>query len=247
MLPQSSLEQKVTPIYRRHNWVCSFSLARADSACFGSGTQRFKLPVGDRLLASIGFVSSPQQLSYIPTMLSWQNDYVHSDAQQIGFVFSSSISRMDSLRHRWEQASSSRGVLPFYILPSVLPVLSFLSVPGGSNRIDAPPTIGATCGNHSKTDNIVDANLSASPCAKMSRRNLESLGFSPEVPAHPVRNSAQLVTEGLLKNVRLPRRCAPRNDRSGIFMSLRAIQRIARQSQVLGWDFFNSPTDTLSV
>lgn len=50
------------------------------------------------------------------------------------------------------------------------------------------------------------------------------------------------VTMGLLKKVRLSCRCAPCNNRRCIFMSLRAIQRIARQSQLPLWDFFNSPT-----
>ena len=47
---------------------------------------------------------------------------------------------------------------------------------------------------------------------------------------------------GLLKNVRLLRRNARRNDKRFVFKSLRAIRRIARQSQVLRWDFFNSLT-----
>ena len=52
---------------------------------------------------------------------------------------------------------------------------------------------------------------------------------------------AKSVNVGLLKNVRLLRRCAPRNDKWPIFASLRAIQRIARQSQAVRWDFFNNP------
>ena len=40
-----------------------------------------------------------------------------------------------------------------------------------------------------------------------------------------------LGTVGLLKNVRLLRRYAPRNDKRFIFASLRAIRRIALQSQ----------------
>jgi len=55
---------------------------------------------------------------------------------------------------------------------------------------------------------------------------------------------AKTANVGLLKKVRLLRRCAPRNDRRFIFMSLRAIQRIARQSQLPLWDFFNSPNVT---
>jgi hypothetical protein len=35
---------------------------------------------------------------------------------------------------------------------------------------------------------------------------------------------------------------APRNDKKCILLSLRAIRRIARQSQVLRWDFFNGRT-----
>ena len=49
-------------------------------------------------------------------------------------------------------------------------------------------------------------------------------------------------TAGLLKKVRLLRRCAPRNDKKRILVSLRAIRRIARQSQPSLWDFFNNPT-----
>jgi hypothetical protein len=56
------------------------------------------------------------------------------------------------------------------------------------------------------------------------------------------KNPRKLGTTELLKNVRLLRRYAPRNDKRTIFMSLRAIRRIARQSQALLWDFFNSPT-----
>ena len=50
------------------------------------------------------------------------------------------------------------------------------------------------------------------------------------------------VDVGLLKNVRLLRRCAPHNDKGSILASLRAIQRIARQSQAVRWNFFNNPT-----
>jgi len=46
-----------------------------------------------------------------------------------------------------------------------------------------------------------------------------------------------LVTVGLLKNVRLLRRCASSNDKRFVLSSLRAIQRIARQSQMLLWNF----------
>jgi len=53
-----------------------------------------------------------------------------------------------------------------------------------------------------------------------------------------------LVMLGLLKNVSLLRRCAPRNDKRFVLPSLRAIRRIARQSQMLLWDFFNSPMFT---
>jgi hypothetical protein len=42
-----------------------------------------------------------------------------------------------------------------------------------------------------------------------------------------------------LKALRLLRRCAPRNDRSCVCVSLRAIQRISRQSQMSQSDFFN--------
>jgi len=46
---------------------------------------------------------------------------------------------------------------------------------------------------------------------------------------------------GLLKNARLLRHYALRNDIRSFFASLRAIRRIARQSQALRWDFSNSP------
>ncbi len=49
-------------------------------------------------------------------------------------------------------------------------------------------------------------------------------------------------TAELLKDVRLPRRCAPRNDSVCISVSLRAIRRIARQSQLSLTEFFNSPS-----
>jgi hypothetical protein len=47
--------------------------------------------------------------------------------------------------------------------------------------------------------------------------------------------------KGLLQNVRLPRCCAPRNDRRCISVSLRAIRRIARQSQLSLTEFGNRP------
>jgi len=50
------------------------------------------------------------------------------------------------------------------------------------------------------------------------------------------------VTLGLLKNMRLIRRCAPRNGRRCVFSLFQAIGGISRQSQTLPWDFFNSPT-----
>ena len=49
----------------------------------------------------------------------------------------------------------------------------------------------------------------------------------------------------LLKKLRLLRRYAPRNDNTHITVSLRAIRRIARQSQTPRWDFFNSPSISL--
>jgi len=49
-------------------------------------------------------------------------------------------------------------------------------------------------------------------------------------------------TAGLLLKQRLLRRYAPRNDKKHISVSLRAIRRIARQSQALPWDFGNSPS-----
>jgi hypothetical protein len=48
---------------------------------------------------------------------------------------------------------------------------------------------------------------------------------------------------GLLRRGVYPEqgRRTPRNDKKCIFVSLRAIRRIARQSQPSLWDFFNKP------
>jgi len=51
----------------------------------------------------------------------------------------------------------------------------------------------------------------------------------------------ELKQTDLLQRSRLLRRCAPRNDKRCISVSLRAIRRIARQSQPSLWDFFNRP------
>jgi hypothetical protein len=56
------------------------------------------------------------------------------------------------------------------------------------------------------------------------------------------RNSTEIEGElGLLKKMRLLRRCAPRNDTGCVFRSLQTTRRIARQSQTLFGDFFNGP------
>ena len=64
-----------------------------------------------------------------------------------------------------------------------------------------------------------------------------------EIPpfAHSCMSICHSRGSGLLPNTRLLRRCASRNDKDRILVSLRAIRRIARQSQPSLLDFFNRP------